>query len=149
MNKIFNTPFEISLRALLALSCCETAKSAYEIAIIDFIAVYGKTFGISEINLHGDNDFMYSELPARRTNTIQSIKVLALNGLIDIVYSNNELLYQINESGSSYIQSFKCEYSKEYLALTERALGYIGTKTMRKIIAEIDRKAITALRIGG
>ncbi len=61
MNNIFNTSFEVSLRILIILNTVQTRLSIDRITALDFIAIYGKDFGVSEYNLHGDNDYRFSE----------------------------------------------------------------------------------------
>ena len=67
MNKIFNTTFESSLRILLLLSVSEDEQMTLDrIADYDFITIYSKYFGISDMALHGENEFGLSEFAARR-----------------------------------------------------------------------------------
>ena len=48
MNNIFNTSFEVSLRILIILNTVQTRLSIDRITDLDFIAIYGKDFGVSE-----------------------------------------------------------------------------------------------------
>ena len=51
MNNLFNTQFEISLRALLMLEAAgEQWETADMLAAEDFITVYGRDFDISDVN---------------------------------------------------------------------------------------------------
>ena len=62
MNKIFNTTFETSLRILLLLSVSESEQMTLDrIADYDFITIYSKYFGHSEIAIQGKNYFVLSE----------------------------------------------------------------------------------------
>lgn len=62
MSKLYNTPFEASLRILLILETSRNQSfSADMLAAIDFISIYGREFGISDENLHGDNNYKFSE----------------------------------------------------------------------------------------
>ena len=148
-NKVFNTPFEFSLRVMLILACADEAKAVDEIAVLDFISVYGKAFGIAESNLHGDNEFKYGEFVARLNTIKQSVKSLAIDRFINAVPSKNGLTYMIAEGGKSYINSLQCDYAAEYREVVKCALTHIGRKSMREVIAEINQKAVAALRIGG
>lgn len=82
MVRVFNTPFELSLRVLLILSCDSTGKTADMMAAIDFITVYGQSFNISHTSLHGNNDYRFSEFTSRLGLVRQAIKSLALDGLL-------------------------------------------------------------------
>lgn len=83
------------------------------ILAIDFIAVYGKDFGISVDNLHGDNSYKYSELPSRKEVLDKTIKCLFLDGLIDLD-TKNGYRYQISDSGLNYISLLEDDYAEEY-----------------------------------
>ena len=60
MANIFNTDFEISLRGLLLLDAYDSYLSQDIIRDLDLLATYGKEFGVSETNLHGDNSYSFS-----------------------------------------------------------------------------------------
>jgi hypothetical protein len=62
MAEIFNSIFELSLRALLVMKNAQRPLTEEEVVIADFIAVYGTDFGIADVNLHGDNSYKYCEL---------------------------------------------------------------------------------------
>lgn len=77
MNSVYNSVSEVKIRILLLLEhSTQEFLSSDLIAALDFITVYGKEFGVSEKNLHGDNRFKYSELPSRRQVVAQSIRTL-------------------------------------------------------------------------
>ena len=149
MDKVFNTPFELSLRVLLILSCEKVALTADMITAIDFITVYGKIFGVSDNNLHGDSDYKFSEFTSRRGLVNLAIKSLALDGFVDIANSEGEFLYEINERGNAYISSLHSEYAGEYCALAKQVLAFADGKSTREVIAVINRQAVTSLRTGG
>ena len=67
MPKLFNTPFEVSLRILLILYAVKPLSMTIDrISAYDLMSVYGQDFGISEQNLHGENQFSFSEFSAKR-----------------------------------------------------------------------------------
>ena len=66
MSEIFNSSLEISLRMLIILNTVQSRLSVDRIAALDFISIYGKDFGVSEYNLHGDNDYRFSEYTSKR-----------------------------------------------------------------------------------
>ena len=149
MIRIFNTPFELSLRALLILSCSNEAKTSDMIAAIDFMTVYGKTFGVSSYNLHGDNTYRYSEFTSRLNLINQAVKRIALDKLADVSDLSGKLGYTINQAGDKYASSFESEYAVEYRQLAQNAIALIGHKTEQEIISIISKQAVASLRIGG
>lgn len=97
MNKIFNTTFESSLRILLLLSVSEDEQMTLDrIADYDFITIYSKYFGISNMALHGENEFGLSEFAARRGMMQITMKSLVLDGLVSVKRRQNGFQYSIS-----------------------------------------------------
>mgnify|MGYP007135424621 FL=1 len=96
MNKIFNTTFESSLRILLLLSVSGDEQMTLDrIADYDFITIYSKYFGISDMALHGENEFGLSEFAARRGMMQSTMKSLVLDGLVSVKRRQNGFQYSI------------------------------------------------------
>ena len=66
MNNIFNSPFELSLRIMILMRVRKSRVTVDWLSCLDFVTTYGKDFGISEFNLHGDNEYRFSEYAAKR-----------------------------------------------------------------------------------
>lgn len=115
-NKIFNSSVELSLRILLVLNNFSNL-NLDKISIIDFKATYGKYFGNSEFNLHGDNEFGLQEYALRRQKISKSVKESVLRGIITYhEVSDKGFLYSISPDGKSVVRDFPKEdlYFKEY-----------------------------------
>jgi hypothetical protein len=149
MNDLFNTTFEISLRALLVLETFNgKSESADKIAALDFIASYGADFGIGNKNLHGKNSFRYSELPTRRTLTKQALRNLVLEGLADAKQSNDGFEYSSNIAGSEYCSRLDNDYANEYRMLISSAVDYVGNRTAQSLLNIIQDESVAALQRG-
>lgn len=83
MTEVYNTPFEVSLRILIILNTVRDKLTIDRIAALDFITTYGKDFGVSEYNLHGDNNFKFSEFASKRKIVSQAIKQIVLKGYVE------------------------------------------------------------------
>ena len=142
MTSVYNSINEIKLRILLLL---ETSTQEYlssdMIAALDFITVYGKEFGVSDKNLHGDNRFKYSELPSRREIVSMAIKALVVEGMLDISLKNG-FEYQINNKGYKYINSFETEYSNEYSKNASLACEKYGDMEEAELFKMIQSKSV-------
>lgn len=142
MTSVYNSINEIKLRILLLL---ETSTQEYlssdMIAALDFITVYGKEFGVSDKNLHGDNRFKYSELPSRREIVSMAIKSLVVEGMLDISLKNG-FEYQINNKGYKYINSFETEYSNEYSKNASLACEKYGDMEEAELFKMIQSKSV-------
>ena len=67
MTKLFNTPFEVSMRILLALLIAPKKQMSLDmITAIDFLTIYSSDFDISDYNLHGENIFSFSEFTKKK-----------------------------------------------------------------------------------
>ena len=149
MSDVFNTLFELSLRVLLVLKTagkCDV--TADMIAAVDFITVYGKDFGISEGNLHGDNNFKFSEYAVRRDNINKAVKLLVLDGLVTVEVQPNGFAYSITNAGSAYCDKFENEYAKAYKALAQRTWQLVSRKSERTVIELINRHSISSVKRG-
>ena len=149
MDSVFNTPFEVSLRVMLVLAADEEPKTADMVATTDFITVYGKNFGFSEENLHGDNNYGFGEFAARRLLVKKALKSLVVDGLIDISNSDGGFHYAANEIGICYCLSFRSEYAREYREAVKQAISFIAGKTERELISFAWRNSASSLRFGG
>ena len=149
MKNVFNTPFETLLRVLLILSENEEQiKTADMIAAVDFIAVYGKLFRITDNNLNGDRAFSFSEFTARRELVKRALKRLVLDGLVIFLQQDKGFCYKISETGKTYCASLNSDYSYEYTTAAKAASTYVGTKSEREVFAEISQHSLLALRKG-
>ena len=147
MNNIFNTTFEISLRVLLILAeNIDNIQTVDRIATSDFITVYGKDFGISEENLHGDNNYKFSEYAIRRELVHKAIKLLVIDGFIDLSQSEDGFSYSINQKGLEYCARFDSDYANTYRILTRRTNKYVKSKSEQNILKMINRHSVSSLQ---
>ena len=137
MNSVYNSVHEIKIRILLLLECStKEYVSADTIAGLDFITVYGKEFGVSNYNLHGDNRYKYSELPSRREVVRMALNILVTNALVEVNVTNG-FEYQLSDKGEDFINSFISNYSKKYreiAAITFRKYGNVDETELFKMI---------------
>ena len=130
MNNLFNTPFETGLRILLALySMYPQAATLDRLTAYDFIAVYGKDFGVTENNLNGINSFNFSELSTRRSICSKGIKEFALDGLIDVQQSKTGFKYKISKAGKVYVEALNSDYAKQYITSVSTVNQIYGNKS--------------------
>ena len=149
MSRVFNSPFEVSMRVLLALLAETTPRTMDMIAAIDFISVYGKTFGIAETNLHGDNYYKYGEFTTRRAIVKKAIRQLLQNEMVDVYEKKDGFYFMINDVGEEYCVSLSSQYAIEYAKVAKAAMTFIGTKSDKEVIKAIISKSSTGLKIGG
>lgn len=147
MNNLFNTPFEAGLRALLILYAVQPQSISIDrITAYDFITVYGKEFGVSSKNLHGDNSLSFSELASKRTVCANGIKSFVLDGLAEVNRTSEGFLYRINSNGIKYVQSLESDYSRQFLDIIRTVHTQYAEVNDMDLIKEINSKAVQALR---
>lgn len=149
MNSVFNTTFEVSLRVLIALSVNENPKSVDMLAAMDFLSVYGKNFGITEANLHGDNSYKYGEFSNRRIMIKKAIRSLILKEMVDVYEKDDGYYYSINDVGEAFCDSLTSEYAADYAQAAKAASAYMAAKSEREVVKEIISKSTADLRTGG
>ena len=147
MNNLFNSPFENALRVLLLLSFNrDRAFSTDMITALDFIALYGKEFGITDSNLNGDNTFSSCEYTAKRNIIQEAIKLLVLRNLISADYNPFGFYYSITENGLSFVKHLNTDYAKEYIATLIPLYTFTKNKTEQQLVSFIHE--IAKLKIG-
>lgn len=125
MTRLFNSTFETLLRVLLVLSI-KNKLSIDRILEYEFMATYGKRFGISEENLHGDNKFDFAEISVRRSNIRKAIGQLYLSGLVKLKEGNQGFTYSLSKEGEKVAQRLNSEYANEF------------TINLKRIVKEYD-----------
>lgn len=138
MTKIFNSTFEISMRSLLILYVVKEELTLDAITSFDLLTTYGKNYGISKVNLHGDNSFSFSELAIRRKIIQESLNILVLDNLIIPLKTNNGFQYKINLNGINFCQRMSSEYAIEYIQNAKITADFFNNKSEKDIITYIN-----------
>ena len=142
MNNIFNTNLEISLRLLLILYVSEKNKTLDDLVISDFITLYAKDFNLSNANLHGDNEFSYTEFPARRSQSMDAIKFLVMRNLIIVLETTNGFSYSISDKGVNVCNSMTTQYAAQYINTAYKVEEFISNQSTTELISKISKNAI-------
>lgn len=147
MTKIFNTPFEVSLRVLLILSAVNPfAMTIDRISAYDLMTVYGKDFGIAEKNLHGDSQFSFSEFSAKREQCSIALKSLLLDNYVSLKQSPQGFLFGLNERSMHFAKSMQSEYATEYIETAKKAHQMFRETSDESLLSEITNQAICTLK---
>lgn len=143
MKVIFNTTFEVSLRVLIVLNVTQNRLSIDRISALDFIVIYGKDFGVSEYNLHGDNNYRFSEYALKRKIISESLKNLVLMGYILPHCNKSGFTYSISKSGTTFCHSLNDDYAENYAIIAQRAHNMFAAYSDRRLIYTINHYAIS------
>ena len=145
-NRLFNTPFEISLHVVLLLDVVNAAITQDRITAYDFIAVYCEDFGIADRSLNGENGFAFSELSARRNLTKDAIKDLVVDGLVVAVDGEGGILYSISENGRKMSEGFQSEYASRYKELIQLVVERYKDSSDVQLLNAINKQSTKSLR---
>lgn len=146
MPRVFNSTLENALRIILLLDAFGTPQNTDMLYAADFIVVYGRTFGIADDDLNGDNQYKFSEFVSRRTMVQKALKELVLNGLVMPSEIDSGIVFQITDTGRKYCDSLESDYAREYKAIAKKVVQFVTGKTERSVIALINRMSATSLR---
>ena len=142
MKDIFNTSFEVSLRILIILNSVKNRVSAERITALDFISTYGKDFGVSEYNLHGNNSFRFSEYTLKRKIISESIKELVVKGYVKPHCNKNGFNYSISKNGTAFCETLNDNYAEEFAAMVTKANELYQDYSDRKLAHCINEYAV-------
>lgn len=113
-QSVINSPLETELRILLLLSQATVWPLSLEVITdIDFMAVYGKEFGLSSFDLHGENKYKFGQLAAKRALAEEAIKRLVRLGLIEACLQDG-YKYMITQEGTEIIEKMNDGFSEDY-----------------------------------
>lgn len=148
MERLYNTPFENSLRIVVLLDVLQCSASLDRLYAMDFIITYGKTFGISESNLNGDNQYKFSEFASRRELIRLALRELVLNGYAKAVNDKKGIFYQITGDGENYCRSFTNDYATEYRRTAQVLCQTVIDRSDQVIIKAINQMSARSVRKG-
>lgn len=121
------------MRILLLLNTFNSPLDLDDITTIDILSTYGKQYGISNTNLHGDSTYTVSEIATRRELIKNAIKDLVLQNFAMVASTTSGFLYSITEVGRKICESMSSDYSKEYSEAVFLTKKYLQTKTVEEI----------------
>lgn len=145
-NKLFNSPFEISLHIMLLLDECKKPVSIDRIVTYDFMTVYSKTFNLSDVSLNGENGFAFSEFASRRDLVQQALKGLVIDRLITVTQSMYGMEYSISSSGKAASEAMQSEYAVAYRSLCKLTRKKYARYNDVELMNFINTAAIKSLR---
>ena len=146
MLRIFNSEFENELRLILLIDTFPKPQNADLIYAADFMVTYGQVFGIANHNLNGENLYKFSEFISRRSLVQKVLKELTFNGYTKPLSTSAGIVYQLTTEGERLSRSLDSDYAKEYRTTAFSVIKYIGRKSERTLIAEINKMAAVSLR---
>lgn len=114
-NDVFNTPFENMLRILLLCNTLKKSANIDKLAALDFICIFGKKCRVLDKNLHGDNEFGFSEFTTKREKINEAIKIAVKSGFVTVNKTDKGFLYSISDRGKEVVKGLDSPYARSYV----------------------------------
>lgn len=132
--QLYNSRFEISLRVLLILSYYKQSFNDDLLTAIDLFNTYGKNYGYTEMNLHGDNELSFRELDSRKKIIKIALKYLLTKGFVVPGDLKMGFTYKITPKGTVFVNGMDNDYLKEYTTEMKIIHGKINNLPDNEII---------------
>ncbi|MGX8679639.1 MAG: ABC-three component system middle component 2 [Sphaerochaetaceae bacterium] len=146
MSDLFNSVFETSLRVLLLMPIINEPASFDKIALLDFMTTYSKVFNLTDENLNGNSDFVFSEYTLRRELVKSAIKKLVLEGLLTPSIEEECLMLASSSQGRTAQTKMVDSYSKKYQAAAKTVLAFTKNMNEQQIASLITEKAVSSVK---
>lgn len=128
------------MRLVLLLFAFDAPLSSEELFVFDFVATYGKEFGLTDVSLNGDSEFTLSKATLRRKRVMESISYLVRNGYITLIAGKNETKYELTERGNEFYKKIsQAGYSEKYMLTVELGKKELFTKKNKVLDLLLDR----------
>lgn len=148
-NSVINTTFEVSLRAMLTLEAIKGIWHTSDmVAALDFITAYGKEFAVSDENLHGESSYKFSEFALRREMVRDALKLLVVEGLVEVKSASNGFVCRLSTHGIDYCAKLGGDYALSYRSAAQNACAYVQGRSDRQVLAEINNRSVRSLQRG-
>ena len=139
-----NSGMETQYRLLLLLSLLpRDMYSSRRLSSMDFICVYGQTFGLAEKNLHGNSWMKFTEYATRGWSIDEGLKNLVLRRWAQVAAVDSGYLYSITDEGLEAAAELGTNYAYEYCAVAEQVIERFGNcseKELDEMIRELPMK---------
>ena len=143
-NKVFNTPFENMLRILLLSDTLGEGVNEDRLAALDFICIFGKKCEVLDKNLHGDNEFGFSEFTTKREKIIEAVKIAVKNDFLKVKKTEEGFLYSISDRGKEVVKGLQAPYARSYVIGAKIVCGRFSAYTDESILKYISSVSIDA-----
>lgn len=140
-NKIFNTPFETMLRILILLNEANSPMDKDKIAALDFISIYGKSCGMLESNINGENRFNFAEFARKRELVTEAISDAVRRDFLIVSADSHGFSYALNDRGARVLQGIDSSYARGYAQAASVVVNELGDRMDVDLLRLINQKA--------
>lgn len=128
------------MRLVLLLFAFDAPLSSEELFVFDFVATYGKEFGLTDVSLNGDSEFTLSKATLRRKRVMEAVSYLVRNGYITLIAEENKTKYELTERGNEFYKKIsQTGYSEKYILTVELGKKELFTKKNKVLDLLLDK----------
>lgn len=139
-SSVFNSVYETSMRLVLLLFAFDAPLSSEELFVFDFVATYGKEFGLTDVSLNGDSEFTLSKATLRRKRVVEAVSYLVRNGYITLIAEENKTKYELTERGDEFYKKIsQTGYSEKYILTVELGKKELFAKKNKALDLLLDK----------
>lgn len=140
--------FELSLRVMLVLNeAFPLQLDARQLAAVDFISVYAADFGLMDENLHGSNNYRYSEYLARKPLVDEALRILVLDGSVQMLGTTAGYCYSISEAGKEKCRKLSSSYAGEYSIVARTVISRFSHANLEAMVKAINSATIQSMQV--
>lgn len=128
------------MRLILLLYTFDGPLSSEELFVFDFVATYGKEFGLTDVSLNGDSEFTLSKATLRRKRVVEAVSYLVRNGYITLIAEENKTKYELTERGDEFYKKIsQTGYSEKYILTVELGKKELFAKKNKALDLLLDK----------
>ena len=137
---MFNSVYETSMRLVLLLFAFDAPLSSEELFVFDFVATYGKEFGLTDVSLNGDSEFTLSKATLRRKRVMEAVSYLVRNGYVAPMVTESNTKYALTERGNEFRGKIsQTGYAEKYILTVELGKKELFTKKSKVLDLILDK----------
>jgi hypothetical protein len=113
-SKVFNTPLEVGLRALIILKVLDKEADLERLMFFDYLSLNTYDIGGSE-SIHAPIPNRGVQVYARKDIMQKGITIFLAKELIEFMPTRDGFLYRITKAGVKFLEYFESEYFLQYV----------------------------------
>lgn len=132
------------LRVLLLSDTVGQPMNVDRIAALDFICIFGRKCRVLDKNLHGDNEFGFSEFATKRERITDAVKIAVKNDFLKAEKTNEGFLYSISNRGREVVKGLQSPYARSYVTgakIVRNRFNMYSDEGILKYISDLSMEA--------
>ncbi len=138
--KIFNSPIEVGIRALLILAEFSPKKlDLKDLVYLDYFLVHSSDVGEGPKSIHPPSPFRSGEIAVKREILKKSLQILHKKSLVEAELSSDGIKYKITETGVTFSTSQNTSYAqllKERAVWVKETFGTLSQSDLDKYVTD-------------